>query len=321
MTNAQNTDDVVAKPLRHPWRWVSGVLLFAAVGWLVLTLYSAESVNHDVIMQYLFDPKILQGAGLTVLITAISMFSATILAVMLAVMKLSPNPLLKLVASAFIGFFRGTPLLLQIVFWGYLGIVFPILKIGIPFTNIVFVEGETSSLIPSLLAGIIALSLNEAAYAAEIVRAGLLSVDRGQTEAAKSLGMSGTYTLRRIVLPQAMRVIIPPMGNETISMLKSTSMLQVIAVLELYTRATMISSQNLAQIELLVVAAFWYLVMTTILSIPQSFLEKKYGRGFDSESGGNRWIKTPAAWSSENLAKRAAIRKNNRATKAVSTND
>ncbi|MFM6963323.1 MAG: amino acid ABC transporter permease, partial [Micrococcales bacterium] len=124
------------------------------------------------------------------------------------------------------------------------------------------------------------LSLNEAAYAAEIVRAGILSVDTGQSEAAKSLGMGSAYTLRRIVLPQAMRVIIPPMGNEFISMLKNTALLQVIAVMELYARTSQISSQNLAQVELLVVAGFWYLVMTTILSYPQSWLEKRYGRGF-----------------------------------------
>lgn len=288
---ASGIDDIVAKPLRHPGRWISGVLVVALIGSLCWSLYSAKSVDHGVIGKYLFNPQILQGALMTLVITAVSMLIATILAVILAVMKLSPNPLLWAVSSAFIGFFRGTPLLLQIVFWGYLGIVYPTLTLGIPFTSIVFVDGQTSKIVPSLLAGIIALSLNEAAYAAEIVRAGLLSVDRGQTEAAKSLGMSGGYTLRRIVLPQAMRVIIPPMGNETISMLKSTSMLQVIAVTELYTRATLISSQNLAQIELLVVAAFWYLVMTTVLSIPQHFLEKKYGRGFDAESVGFKWIR------------------------------
>lgn len=286
-----NPDDVVAKPLRHPWRWISGVLVTAGLVWICWILYSAESIDHSVISEYLFSPKILQGALMTLWITALSMVIATLLAVLLAVMKLSPNPLLRLVASGFIGFFRGTPLLLQIVFWGYLGIIFPTLWFGIPFTDIVFLEGQTSKLVPSLVAGIIALSLNEAAYAAEIVRAGLLSVDKGQTEAAKSLGMSGSYTLRRIVLPQAMRVIIPPMGNETISMLKSTSLLQVIAVLELYTQATLVSSQNYAQIEMLVVAAFWYLVMTTVLSVPQHFLEKKYGRGFDAESAGFRWLR------------------------------
>ena len=283
-----NDDDVVAKPLRHPWRWVSGVLVIGILGLFVYSLWSSPSINHAIIAQYLFNPQILSGAVLTVVITIISMLIATILAVVLAVMKLSPNPLLKLVASAFIGFFRGTPLLLQIVFWGYLGIIYPTLTIGIPFTNVVFVHGATSAIIPSLAAGIIALSLNEAAYSAEIVRAGILSVDGGQMEAAASLGMRGGYTLRRIILPQAMRVIIPPMGNEFISMLKNTALLEVVAVLELYTQSTMISAQNLAQVELLVVAGFWYLVMTTVLSIPQRQLEKKYGKGFNVTTARSR---------------------------------
>jgi polar amino acid transport system permease protein len=150
---------------------------------------------------------------------------------------------------------------------------------------------KTALVFTSLVAGIIALSLNEAAYAAEIVRAGILSVDSGQAEASKSLGMSSGYTLRRIVLPQAMRVIIPPMGNEFISMLKNTSLLQVVAVMELYARTSQISSQNLAQVELLVVAGFWYLVMTTVLSFPQSYLEKKYGRGFTVATQKSRWLR------------------------------
>ena len=283
-------DDVIAKPLRHPWRWASGILVTAVLGLFVYSLWSSPNVDHDIISKYLFNPLILQGAVLTVVITAVSMVIATVLAVLLAVMRLSPNPLLKIIATGFIGFFRGTPLLLQIVFWGYLGIIYPTLTFGIPFTDIVFVSGQTSALIPSLAAGIIALALNEAAYSAEIVRAGILSVDGGQIEAAKSLGMKGCYTLRRIILPQAMRVIIPPMGNETISMLKNTALLEVVAVLELYTQARMISAQNLAQVELLVVAGFWYLVMTTILSIPQRQLEKKYGRGFTVPSTARRWF-------------------------------
>jgi polar amino acid transport system permease protein len=283
-----NDDDVVAKPLRHPWRWVSGVLVIGVLALFVYSLWASPSVDHGIIVQYLFNAQILNGAVLTVVITIVAMLIATILAVVLAVMKLSPNPLLKMVASAFIGFFRGTPLLLQIVFWGYLGIIYPTLTFGIPFTNIVFIHGQTSALIPSLAAGIIALALNEAAYSAEIVRAGILSVDGGQMEAAASLGMRGGYTLRRIILPQAMRVIIPPMGNEFISMLKNTALLEVVAVLELYTQSTMISAQNLAQVELLVVAGFWYLVMTTILSIPQRQLEKKYGRGFNVTTARSR---------------------------------
>ena len=278
-------DDVVAVPLRHPWRWVSGIL---AVGLLLNFIYavvSADSIQHDIVAKFLFDPRILQGAGMTVLVTIVCMSFGAILATLLAVMKLSVNPLLRWIATGYIEFFRGTPLLLQIVFWGYLGIIFPELFLGIPFTDIIFISGETSDIIPALVAGVIALSLNEAAYSAEIVRAGILAVDQGQTEAAKSLGMSSQYTMRRIVIPQAMRVIIPPLGNEFIGMLKNTSLLQVIAVAELYTQASTISAANLAQIELLIVSGFWYLLMTTLLGFPQRALEKKYGRGFETVGG------------------------------------
>jgi polar amino acid transport system permease protein len=280
-----NGDDVVAVPLRHPGRWIAGVLAVGLLLSFVHSVVSAESIQHDLVAKFLFDPRILQGAGMTVLVTIVCMSIGAILATLLAVMKLSANPLLRWLATGYIEFFRGTPLLLQIVFWGYLGIIFPELFLGIPFTDIIFISGETSDIIPSLVAGVIALSLNEAAYSAEIVRAGILAVDQGQTEAAKSLGMSSRYTMRRIVLPQAMRVIIPPMGNEFIGMLKNTSLLQVIAVAELYTQASTISSANLAQIELLIVSGFWYLLMTTVLGFPQRALEKKYGKGFETVGG------------------------------------
>lgn len=271
--------DTVVK-LKHPWRWVSAILLLLVGGLFVYSLVSSPNINHDIVAKYLFNSKVMSAALLTVILTVVAMTIGTVLAVIFAVMRLSTNPILKAIAVLYVGFFRGTPLLLQIVFWGYLGIIYPTIQVGIPFTDIIWFEEKTSLVLTSMVAGIIALSLNEGAYAAEIVRAGILSVDAGQTEAAKSLGMSSGYTLRRIVLPQAMRVIIPPMGNEFISMLKSTSLLQVVAVMELYARTSQISSQNLAQVELLVVAGFWYLVMTTILSWPQSYLEKKYGRGF-----------------------------------------
>jgi polar amino acid transport system permease protein len=280
-----NGDDVVAVPLRHPGRWIAGVVAVGLLLNFVYAVVSAESIQHDIVAKYLFDPRILQGAAMTVLVTIVCMSFGAILATLLAVMKLSANPLLRWLATGYIEFFRGTPLLLQIVFWGYLGIIFPELFLGIPFTDIIFISGETSDIIPSLVAGVIALSLNEAAYSAEIVRAGILAVDQGQTEAAKSLGMSSRYTMRRIVLPQAMRVIIPPMGNEFIGMLKNTSLLQVIAVAELYTQASTISSANLAQIELLIVSGFWYLLMTTVLGFPQRALEKKYGKGFETVGG------------------------------------
>lgn len=285
--NAQvdTSDDVVAVPLRHPWRWIVGAIASALLLSFTWAVFSATSIQHNIVAKFLFDPRILVGMLVTIFVTVVCMFIATILATLLAIMKLSDNPLQRWLATGFIEFFRGTPLLLQIVFWGYLGIIFPQLILGVPYTDIVFISGKTSDLIPAMVAGIIALSLNEAAYSAEIVRAGILAVDNGQVEAAKSLGMSSPYTMRRIVLPQAMRVIIPPMGNEFIGMLKSTSLLQVIAVAELYTAASTISAANLAQIELLMVSGFWYLIMTTVLGFPQRALERRYGRGFASVGG------------------------------------
>ncbi len=291
MADKDNNDDVVAIPLRHPWRWVSAVILVGLLGLFVYSLWASPNINHEIVTKFLFNGKVIAAAGLTVTLTVVSMLIGTILAIILAIMRLSTNPVLKLVSVGYIGFFRGTPLLLQVVFWGYLGIIYPTIDVGIPFTDMIWWSEKTSLVFTSLVAGIIALSLNEAAYAAEIVRAGILSVDSGQAEAAKSLGMGSGYTLRRIVLPQAMRVIIPPMGNEFISMLKNTSLLQVVAVMELYARTSQISSQNLAQVELLVVAGFWYLVMTTVLSFPQSYLEKKYGRGLSVATQKSRWLR------------------------------
>ena len=291
MAEKLDSDDVVAVPLRHPWRWISAVILVAILGLFVYSLWASPNINHEIVNKYLFNEKVIAAAGLTVTLTVVSMLIGTVLAILLAIMRLSSNPVLKLVSVGYIGFFRGTPLLLQVVFWGYLGIIYPTIDIGIPFTDLIWWSEKTSLVFTSLVAGIIALSLNEAAYAAEIVRAGILSVDSGQAEAAKSLGMGSGYTLRKIVLPQAMRVIIPPMGNEFISMLKNTSLLQVVAVMELYARTSQISSQNLAQVELLVVAGFWYLVMTTVLSFPQNYLEKKYGRGFSVSTQKSRWLR------------------------------
>ena len=291
MAEKLDSDDVVAVPLRHPWRWVSAVILVVILGLFVYSLWASPNINHEIVNKYIFNEKVIAAAGLTVTLTVVSMQIGTVLAILLAIMRLSSNPVLKLVSVGYIGFFRGTPLLLQVVFWGYLGIIYPTIDIGIPFTELIWWSEKTSLVFTSLVAGIIALSLNEAAYAAEIVRAGILSVDSGQAEAAKSLGMGSGYTLRKIVLPQAMRVIIPPMGNEFISMLKNTSLLQVVAVMELYARTSQISSQNLAQVELLVVAGFWYLVMTTVLSFPQNYLEKKYGRGFSVSTQKSRWLR------------------------------
>jgi polar amino acid transport system permease protein len=273
------THDVAAAPRSHPGRWIAAAALVTLCAGWVLSLWSNQNIDHATIADFLFDGRILQGVLLTVGLTACSMLLATALAVALAVMRLSANPVLRVVSWGYTWFFRGTPLLVQIVFWGYLGLLYETISLGIPFTSIHFFSANTNTIVTPFVAGLLALGMNEAAYASEIVRAGLLSVDHGQVEAAHSLGMSPAYTLRRIIVPQAMRVIIPPMGNETISMLKNTALLQLIAVPELYTRASWISAQNLSQVELLIVASAWYLVLTSVLSVPQYYLERHYGRG------------------------------------------
>ncbi|MRX44777.1 ABC transporter permease subunit [Agromyces sp. Q22] len=272
-------DDVVAVPLRRPWRWVGAVAVLVLAGAFAASVATNPNLDFDAIGAFLVDPRILEGVGLTLLITFISMVVSTFLAIVIAAMRLSSNPVLSSVAWFYVWAFRGTPLLVQIVLWGYLGLLYDRITIGVPFTDIVFWSVDTNVLISAFTAGLLALTLNQAAYSSEIVRAGMMSVDEGQREAATSLGMSPLYTFRRVLLPQAMRVIIPPMGNETISMLKNTSLLSVIAVLELYTQASVISSQNLKQVELLIVASLWYLLMTSLLSIPQYYLERRFGRG------------------------------------------
>ncbi|WP_125098223.1 amino acid ABC transporter permease [Leucobacter chromiireducens] len=272
-------DDVVAIPLRRPWRWISAVIVIALVAAFVIVIATNPNLDFATVGEFLFDPRILQGVWLTIFITVVSMVVSTFLAIVVAAMRLSSNPVLAAVAWFYVWAFRGTPVLVQIVLWGYLGLLFDQIRLGIPLTDIVFWQIDTNTLVTPLVAGLLALTLNQAAYSSEIVRAGMLSVDEGQREASYSLGMSPLYTFRRVLLPQAMRVIIPPMGNELISMLKSTSLLSVIAVLELYTQASIISSANLKQVELLLVVSAWYLFMTSVLSIPQYYLERRFGRG------------------------------------------
>ncbi len=202
-----------------------------------------------------------------------------LLGIVAAVMRLSPNPIVSGASWLYIWFFRGTPLLVQVLFWYNIAALFPVISLGIPFGPS-FIHEPANSLITPLVAGLLALGLNEGAYMAEIVRAGIISVDEGQTDAAQSLGMSRLQTMRRIVLPQAMRVIIPPTGNETISMLKNTSLLYVAAFTELIYSVTQIYDVNFQTIPLLIVASIWYLVMTSVLYVGQYFIERRFGRGF-----------------------------------------
>jgi polar amino acid transport system permease protein len=273
---ASSPPPIKAIPVRHPGRWVAAVLLFVLAVALVRSAVTNGNYEWDVVGRYLFDDAIMKGLVATLELTVIAMVIGIVVGILLAVMRLSPNPLVAGGASAYIWFFRGTPVLVQLLFWTFLSALYPTISIGIPFGPTFF---HVSGQLPLFAAAILGLGLNEGAYMAEIVRAGILSVDAGQTEAAHALGMTRLQTLRRIVLPQAMRVIVPPTGNETISMLKTTSIVSVIAFQELLYSAQIIYSRTYEQIPLLIVACIWYLVITTVLSVGQYYLERRFGRG------------------------------------------
>jgi polar amino acid transport system permease protein len=238
-----------------------------------------------VVGRFLFDPRVLNGLTNTLLLTALSMVIGIVGGIVLAVMRLSPNPVLSWVAAAYIWVFRGTPLIAQLLFWSFLAALYPRLSLGVPFGP-EFVSFDTNALISPFVACLLGLGLNEAAYMAEIVRGGIGSVEVGQSEAAGALGMSRAQTLRRIVLPQAMRVIVPPTGNETISMLKTTSLVVVIGYFELLTSVQRIYSVNFQTVPLLITAALWYLALTSVLTVGQGFVERRYGRGLTSGPAG-----------------------------------
>ena len=272
-------EPITTVPLRHPWRWVSGVVVGLLTASLLLAFAQNPAIDWPTVGEYLFAPLTLQGLATTIYLTVAAMVIGLGGGIVVAVMRLSPNPVLRVVSGLFVWVFRGTPVLLQLIFWGFIGAFLPKIVLGIPFTSIEFWSIETSMLIPATVAALLALGLNEMAYASEIVRAGILSVDHGQTEAAYSLGMSPARTMRRIILPQAMRVIVPPMGNEVITMLKTTALVSVIAGRDLMSNLQMAYAQNFKIIPLLIVAAIWYLALTSILAIPQAWLERRYGRG------------------------------------------
>ena len=271
-------EEIEAVPVRHPGRWIATVVILILVAMLVHSLISNDNFGWGTVWDTLFQHSILVGVLHTIELTVLCMILGIIGGIILAVMRLSPNPILSWVSWLYIWFFRGTPLLVQILFWGYIGALFKTVGLGIPFGP-EFVTFQTQSLITVFLAAVLGLALNEAAYMAEIVRAGILSIDQGQTEAAQSLGMPGLMTMRRIVLPQAMRVIIPPTGNETISMLKNTALVSVIAYLDLLYAAQLIYSRNYQTIPVLLAASIWYLFLTSLLTIGQYYIERHYSRG------------------------------------------
>ena len=274
----RSTDGLAKKVVRRSVRWVMVAITFVLVAMLVHLLVTSSSLQWGVVGHYFFSSDVLSGLIRTLYLTAIAMLVGIVGGTILALMRISKSLVLSMAASSYIWLFRGTPLLVQLLFWFNIASFVPRLSLGIPFGPS-FVSASTNSLITILAAAVLGLGLNEAAHMAEIVRAGIVSVDPGQGEAALALGMPKRLIFRRIVLPQAMRVIIPPTGNQTIGMLKGTSLVSVISLPELLYSVQLIYARNFETIPLLVVASLWYLIVTTILSIGQHFVEKYFGRG------------------------------------------
>ena len=277
--NSSDSSVIKAVRLRHPWRNLIAVVILVVLAAFIWDAALRKPFQWDIYAKYLFDRRISQAALVTIELTVYSMLIAVALGLVLAVMRLSTNPVFKSIAWFYLWIFRGTPVYVQLVFWGLLSVIYPTLSIGLPFLPPVLTLPTGQALNVFELA-IIGLALNEAAYLAEIVRAGILSVDGGQEEAAVALGMSWTQTMWRVVIPQSMRVIIPPTGNEVISMLKTTSLVTAVPFsFDLFARSRDISIETFTPIPLLLVASTWYLAITSILMVGQYFLEKRFARG------------------------------------------
>jgi polar amino acid transport system permease protein len=277
-TEQGRPDTIRAVPVRHPGRWIAVVVIAVLVAMFVNMLATNKNVGWPTVGHYLFSSIIFRGIRMTIELTVLSMAIGIVLGTIAAVMRLSPNPVVSGVAWVYVWFFRGTPLLVQIIFWFVFATFIPHMSFGVPFGPS-FWSKDTNSLVTLFVSALLALSLNEGAYMSEIVRAGILSVDEGQSEAAHALGMTRFQVMRRVVLPQAMRVIVPPTGNEVNSMLKNTSLVSTIGLVELLRSAQIIYNANYKTIPLLIDAMIWYLVMTSILQVGQFYIERHFGRG------------------------------------------
>ncbi|MDQ4488621.1 amino acid ABC transporter permease [Sinomonas sp. ASV486] len=271
-----------AVPVRHPWRWVGAAVILILVALTVQSLATNPNFHWDTFALYVLDVNIIRGVGWTLLLTVLSMVIAIVLAILLAFMRQSDNPIFRWSAWFWVWFFRGTPVYTQLIFWGLVSVLYPKLSVGVPFGPELFAF-TTQDLLNAFWAAVLGLGLNESAYLAEIFRAGLKSVDKGQMEAAEALGMRNGKIMWRIILPQAMRIIVPPTGNETIGMLKTTSLvLAVPFTLDLTFVSNTLANRTYLPIPLLIVAAFWYLLVTSVLMVGQHYIEKYYGKGVDN---------------------------------------
>lgn len=293
--NAQSPQQSIAsrptKSQRRIGRYVASVVVLILAYYLVEFLVTSKGMQWDVVTKYLFSARILEGAWTTLWLTFVSMVLSTVLGTVVAICRMSTNPILAIPSSVYVWFFRGTPLLVQLIFWFNLAALTPTIALEIPFGGPTLFSVPTNDLIAPLTAALLGLCLNEAAYMSEIVRAGILGVDTGQTEAATALGMPKMLILRRIILPQAMRFIVPPTSNELISLLKATSLVSVITLSELLFTAQTIYAQSFQVIPLLVVVSIWYLVFVTVLSGFQQMLEKRFGRGSSRSTPTPFWAK------------------------------
>jgi polar amino acid transport system permease protein len=274
-------DGSVVVPRRHPWRWVGSVLVVVVVAAVVYSFLTNPNYQWDVVGDYLFDPRILTGLRTTLVLTAVSMAVALVLGLVLAVMRLSPAALLSRTSGFYIWFFRGTPILVQLILWYNLAILVPEISIGLPGVGTLW-SAQTNELITPWTAALLGLALNEAAYLAEVIRSGIMSVDRGQSEACKALGMSRAATFRHVVLPQAGRVILPPTFNEAVGLLKYSSVVSVIALPELLYSGQLIYARTYETIPILLVVCIWYLVVVTVLTVIVNRVERRLGAGFSA---------------------------------------
>ena len=277
-------DQILAVPLRRWGRWVAAAVLLGLLALLIRLIVNSRFADFAVVRQFLFNGSILEGLRNTLVISVLAQIVGITLGVICSVMRLAKNPVLSITSWLYIWFFRGTPVLVQLLFWfNAVPAVFKTFAVSVPFTHIVLYQKPMVQFMTPFMAALLGLGLNEGAYMAEIVRAAIISVDEGQTEAAQALGMRAGLIMRRVILPQAMRVIIPPTGNEFISMLKTSSLASVVLYGELLRRANDIYSTNLRVVELLLDASIWYLVLTSVATVGQYYLERRFARGASRE--------------------------------------
>ncbi len=278
---------------KHYGQWVTAGIVLVALALLGEALFTNPNIDHHTVLKYLVNGAILSGLKVTIELSLLAEAIGLVFGLVLALARISHNAVLSKVSWLYIWFFRGTPLLVQILFWGNFALLFRHLDLGIPDTHLIFLSVRTNAVITSFVAATLALGLNEAAYQAEVYRGGLLAVDPGQIAAARSLGMTKWQVNRHVVLPQALPAVLPPTGNQFISLLKASSLVSVIAGGDLLSQAENIYSTNYKTIELLIVASFWYIVLTSVTYVGQHYLEKRANRDRNDSTNsgvkGNRW--------------------------------